>query len=198
MKAEVGGNATDAAARAGHHRRRARRLRDRGRRAVPRRLATGDSGLARGQAAQLATAAFGASGSDGLAATLVDFAGRVGEARSGGSGVATPDDGGGGGFRWLWVLLPAAVAGLVGVRDPPPPGGAKQFEAVKEAAREDLVTLADDVAELEDDVERDPDAKQDYLLALEQYSLASERFDRARTPASSSPSRRHSTRAATS
>ena len=71
---------------------------------------------------------------------------------------------------------------LFGVRFRRRQARAKQLAAVKEAAREDLVALADDVAELEDDVERDPDAKEDYLLALEQYALASERFDRARTP----------------
>ena len=72
--------------------------------------ATGDSGLARGQAAKLATAAFEAHHDDGLAATLVDFVDRVGEARSERLGaVAEAADGG---FPFLWVLL---GAGLVGV-----------------------------------------------------------------------------------
>ena len=43
--------------------------------------ATGDSGLGRGEAAKLATAAFAAHHDDGLAATLVDFVDRVGDAR---------------------------------------------------------------------------------------------------------------------
>ena len=90
----------------------------------------------------------------------------------------------------------AAVVGFVVIRRRRAQG--RQLQEVKEAAREDLVALADDVAGLEDDVERDPDAKADYLAALEQYDGASRAFDRARTPARSSsrlPAR--STKAAT-
>ena len=68
---------------------------------------------------------------------------------------------------------------------------------MKETAREDLVALADDVQGLEHKVESNEPAKRDYLAALEQYSRASDAFDRARTPAQLAPSPRRSRRAAT-
>jgi len=52
---------------------------------------------------------------------------------------------------------------------------------VREAARDDLVALADDVRELEQRVAGNPAAKRDYEAALEQYSRASSSFDRARS-----------------
>ena len=62
-----------------------------------------------------------------------------------------------------------------------------RFREVRETAREDLVALADDVQGLEQKVESNEPAKRDYLAALEQYSRASDAFDRARTPAQLAP-----------
>jgi MYXO-CTERM domain-containing protein len=139
--------------------------------------ATGDSGLDRGEAARLATDAFRAHRNDGLAATLVDFVDRVGAER-------TDDDGGGpvGGLSPLWLLALAVVGFFTWRRIKRRRAEAEELHEVKEAAREDLVALAEDVGELEDDVERVPAAKRDYLAALEQYDRASRSFDRARTP----------------
>jgi hypothetical protein len=133
--------------------------------------------LDRGEAGDLAREAIDAHRSDGVAATLVDFVDRVGDARTGNGG-----DGGGGGFRW-WPILLVGGAGFFGYRAlRRRRAQSDQLREVKETAREDLTALADDVAELEDDVERNPDAKRDYLAALEQYDAASRAFDRARTP----------------
>ena len=100
-------------------------------------------------------------------------------------------------FRWIWVLIVAAVAVLFGVRLRRRRARARELAAVKEAAREDLVALADDVAELEDDVERNPEAKDDYLLALEQYASPRSASTARARPNSSSRWPRRSTRAAT-
>jgi hypothetical protein len=59
---------------------------------------------------------------------------------------------------------------------------ATDFREVKEAAREDLVALADDVQGLEHKVEGNEAAKRDYLAALDRYAQASSAFDRAVTP----------------
>ena len=58
---------------------------------------------------------------------------------------------------------------------------------MRETAREDLVALAEDVQGLKQKVETNEPAKRDYLAALEQYSRASDAFDRARTPAQLAP-----------
>ena len=85
-KDEVGGNATDVVGALAQRVGRARRLRRRGRRAVPR---AGDRrqrarGRAGGQRSRRPRSR--APRSDGLAATLDDFVDRVGDARNGGSG----------------------------------------------------------------------------------------------------------------
>ncbi|HEY3183179.1 MAG TPA: hypothetical protein VGJ77_10110 [Gaiellaceae bacterium] len=129
-----------------------------------------------GEAGDLAREAIDAHRPDGVAATLVDFVDRVGDARTGNG------DGGSSGFGW-WPILLVGGAGLLGYRTLRRRRTQNErLREVKETAREDLVALADDVAELEDDVERNPDAKRDYLAALEQYDEASRAFDRARSP----------------
>jgi hypothetical protein len=140
--------------------------------------------LAGGEAGRLATAAIDAHRSDGVAATLVDFVGRVGDRRAGGD--SGGDDDGGTNPLFGVGLLPLLVLGGIGfflfrtfrrrrAQD-------DEFAAVKEAAREDLVALAEDVQELDTRVSANPAAKRDYDAALEQYSRASGSFDRARTP----------------
>jgi hypothetical protein len=58
---------------------------------------------------------------------------------------------------------------------------------VKETAREDLVALADDVQGLEHKVDGNDAAKRDYLAALDKYSQASSKFDRAMSPGQLAP-----------
>src|SRR4051794_5091873 len=143
--------------------------------------ATRDTGLEQGESKKLATHAFEAHRGD-LDAALVDFVDRVGEAR------ADADAGGGGGAGRLFPLLLVGGAGALGfVWLKRRRAASNELTEVKEAARQDLVALADDVAGLEDDVERDPAAKRDYLAALEQYDDASRAFDRAQTPQALEP-----------
>jgi hypothetical protein len=104
----------------------------------------------------------------------VDYVARVGAAREA--------DGDGDGFRWWPIALVGVVVFLTYRVLRRRRAQSDDLDEVKEAAREDLVALADDVAGLEDDVERDPAAKRDYLAALDQYGRASRAFDRARTP----------------
>jgi hypothetical protein len=141
------------------------------------------SDLGGGTAGELATKAFDAHRSDGVAAVLLDFVDRVGAQRTGGG---DSGDSGGGGLLGGIGIFPILVLGGIGFfvyrsyrrRR----AAADETAAVKEAAREDLVALAEDVQELEQRVETNPGAKRDYDAALEQYSRASSAFDRARTP----------------
>jgi hypothetical protein len=136
--------------------------------------------LGRGVAGELATKAYDAHHAEGIAPTLMDFVDRVGDQRRGGG-----DSGGGSSFGGFGLLPLLLLAGLLFF-------GYRAFarrrrqqtdvKAVKEAAREDLIALAEDVQELEHRVEADPAAKRDYMSALDGYSEASSRFDRARTP----------------
>jgi hypothetical protein len=130
--------------------------------------------LGSGQAGKLATNAFRAHHADGVTPTLLDFIDRVGAARSG--------SGGGRSFGW-WPIVFLAIAGFLVFRTVK---GRRQrssdFQAVKEAAREDLVALADDVQGLEHKVEGNDAAKRDYLAALDKYAQASSAFDRAMSP----------------
>jgi hypothetical protein len=144
--------------------------------------------LGRGEAGDLATKAFDAHHSDGIGPTLVDFVDRVGDTRSNGSNGSGGGGGGhDGGIGW-WPIVLVAGAGFVGYRVlRRRRAQSAGLAEVKEAARQDLVALADDVAELEDDVERNPAAKQDYLAALEQYGRASDAFDHAKSPAQLEP-----------
>jgi hypothetical protein len=127
--------------------------------------------LDKGEAGDLAREAIDEHRDDGVAATLVDFVDRVGDARTGNG-----DGGGGGGFRF-WPILLVGGAGFLGYRTLRRRRAQRdQLREVKETAREDLIALADDVAE------RDPAAKRDYLATLEQYDAASRAFDRAQSP----------------
>jgi hypothetical protein len=127
-----------------------------------------------GRAGKLATEAFDAHHTEGVAPTLVDFVDRVGAERTG------ANDGGGGhrfGF-WPIVIIGGAILlvyrGLRRRRR-----SANEFRGVKEAARSDLMALADDVQVLEHKVEGNPAAQQDYLAALDKYGAASAAFDSA-------------------
>jgi len=137
--------------------------------------------LPNGQAGKLAKAAFNAHHSEGVQAVLTDFVDRVGAARRGES------TGGSGGFSWWWVILPALLVFFIYRAVRSRRRAASEFRAVKETAREDLVTLADEVQDLEHKVEGNEAAKRDYLAALDKYSAASAAFDRASSPSQLAP-----------
>jgi len=140
------------------------------------------SDLGGGKTAKLATQAFNAHHSDGIAATLVDFVDRVGAERSG--------KGGGKSFSHIGLFPILLIGGILffGYRKLKlRRADSDRFREVRETAREDLVALAEDVQGLEQKVESNEQAKRDYLAALEQYSRASDAFDRARTPAQLAP-----------
>ena len=139
--------------------------------------------LGRGEAGKLAAQAFKAHHSDGMAATLVDFVDRVGDARTG-------KGGSGRSFGNIGLFPILLIGGIIffGYRKlKQRRAQAEDFREVRETAREDLVALAEDVQELEEKVESNEPAKRDYLAALDQYSRASGAFDRARTPAQLAP-----------
>src|SRR5204862_6249048 len=100
------------------------------------------------------TQAYNAHHDDGLAPTLVDVVDRVGRARAGGGG-----SGGGSGSYLVPLLLVGGAGALGWVWVRRRRTQSQELREVKEAAREDLVALADDVAKLEHDVDRDPAAK---------------------------------------
>ncbi|MBA3841525.1 MAG: hypothetical protein H0X39_02730 [Actinobacteria bacterium] len=137
-----------------------------------------------GKAADLATKAFNAHHSDGIAPTLTDFVDRVGATRSG------KGDGSGGGIRRIGlfpILLLGGIAFFLFRRFKRRRVQADEFREVKETVRQDLVALADDVQGLEQRVESNEPAKHDYLAALEQYARASGAFDQARSPQQLAP-----------
>jgi hypothetical protein len=134
-----------------------------------------------GEAAKLATQAFKAHHAAGIGPTFVD---RVGSSRSGKGG------GGNGGLGKIGFFPFLVLAGIVffiyrAFRRRR--AQADAFREVKEAAREDLVALADEVQGLEHRVEANEPAKHDYLAALDQYSHASGAFDRASGPGELAP-----------
>jgi hypothetical protein len=134
--------------------------------------------LGRGKAGKLAAQAFKAHQDEGIAATLVAFVDRVGADRTG-------DGGGGRSFGNIGLFPILLIGGILffGYRKlRRRRAEADEFRDVREAAREDLVALAEDVQGLEQKVESNEPAKRDYLAALEQYSRASGSFDRARSP----------------
>src|SRR5690349_12998687 len=99
--------------------------------------------LRSGRASTLATRAFAAHKADGIGPTLVDFVDRVGAERSGGGG-----SGGLGKIGWFpFIVIGGIVFIAIGALRRRR-ARAEAFRDVREAAREDLVTLADDVQQL--------------------------------------------------
>jgi hypothetical protein len=147
---------------------------------VGRHFRAGSEGVLQpGVAGRLATEALDAHRSEGVTATLVDFVHRVAAARR--NGGTPPGNGtgtGGGILIGLLVLGGALFAGAHAVRA----RRRRQAELaeVKAAAHEDLIALADDVQKLEQPVEANPQAKQAYEDALNDYAQASSAYDRAR------------------
>jgi hypothetical protein len=135
--------------------------------------------LGSGRAGQLATEAFVAHRSEGVAAVLSDFVRRVGEARAAGQSAPVSNDEGSN--FWLFGLVIGGVVLLVFTIVRRRRREAELAE-VKAAARDDLIALADDVSGLDAEVDRNPQAKAAYTQAIEDYQRADDAFDRARSP----------------
>jgi hypothetical protein len=145
------------------------------------------SDLPAGMAGKLATDAFREHHSEGIGATLVDFVDRVGRARESGGG-----DGGGLGHQLsriglLPILLVAGAGFFLYRRLRNKRVEAEQFVDVKEIARGDLASLAEDVQGLEHRVEGNEAARTDYDAALKEYERASGAFDKAQSSAQLAP-----------
>jgi hypothetical protein len=142
--------------------------------------------LPRGEAGQLATQAFDSQRGDGTAAVLEDFVRRVGNARAGeGDAGSGGSDGGGipGAALLALLAIPAALFGFSRFRRRKREQA--EFEEVRDAARDDVIALGQDIRALDLDMEMpdaDPEAKTHYALAVERYQQAEEALDRARRP----------------
>ena len=143
------------------------------------------------------------AGGDPVAA-LRELALSVGEpgtyaAEVGGSADA-PGDGGGGGFPVVLLVLLAVPLGLFALSRRRRSRQEKADTAlVKEAARDDLIALGDDIRALDLDVEMpgvDAEAKSHYGVTVERYEQAEQALDSVRRPQESSASPHCSKRAA--
>ena len=138
------------------------------------------------EARRLATEAFEAKSGEGLSATLFDFVDRVGTAKAGGD-TASGNGGEDGGIPGSVLLL--GMAGIGGgawalSRRNRRRRDAAELEEVKDAARDDLVTLGEEIRALELDIDMGANeaAKAHYAEAIEAYRQAEEAFDRSRRP----------------
>jgi hypothetical protein len=135
-----------------------------------------------------ATAAIRERGDEGIGPTLLAWVLNLSELRGGGAGGGGGDPGGtgSGGGLGLLALIGAGIAGLVLVRRRRQRRAERaELEEVREAARDDLVALGDDVRALDLDVampNADPEAKRDYELAVRRYDEANAVLERARRP----------------
>jgi uncharacterized membrane protein YgcG len=142
--------------------------------------------LPRGRAAELATEAFNAHRSQGVTAVLLDFVDRVGAARGGGGGNPNGHNAGSTGLIVLGVLA-AALAAYVLVRRR---RSRRELAEVKHVARDDLITLGDEIRALDVDVSMpnaNAEAKDHYNQAVEIYQHAEQALDRARRPQELAP-----------
>ena len=138
-------------------------------------LRAASSDLPRGEAQRLAAAAYAAHRDEGVGPTLLDFARRVDEAKSG-------RPGGGGAWKGIVAAILAVLAAgvaLVGLarwwrRTAP-------LRPVRRAVRDDLAAFAADARELEP-AAASPAAAPAYGAALEAYAQAEHACDRARSP----------------
>jgi hypothetical protein len=146
-------------------------------------------------ASSLATDAFQAHHDEGLTATLVDFVRRVGDAgRSGGAGgsggAGDPVGVGFGAFFIAVLAFIALIAGgifltiFLGARRRRQEQ-ARRTEELRRFARDDLVSLGDEVRAIDLEIEMpdaDPRAREDLARALDAYERAERGFDAARRP----------------
>jgi hypothetical protein len=157
-------------------------------------IRAGSTVLPRGEAGRLASEAIDAGNGD-LGAILLDMTGRIGAARNGqsggdgGSGDPGSGDGDGGGIGaggvLLLGLLGAGGAAVYAGRRRRRKADEAEFEEAKRNARDDLVSLGDDIRALDVDVQMpnaDPQARADYEQAVNAYTRADETWERARRP----------------
>jgi hypothetical protein len=133
--------------------------------------------LPAGRAGELATEALDAHRDDGVAAVLVDFVDRVGDAEDGGG------SSGGSHFSWWWLVILGGIGAFFFSRSRRRRSTEQTATAdVRADAKEDLDALVDDVQRLETQVQGKPDAEAAYRRALDAYSRGSQAYDRARSP----------------
>ena len=143
--------------------------------------------LAAGEAGRLAGDAVSAHRGEGSGAVLADLIHRVAKARNHDRGGGGSGSGGSGGSGALGVLGVLAVAGgaFAFLRSRRRRGEqATQMEQLRRVARDDLVSLGDEVRAVDLDVEMPraaPAAREDLGKALSCYEEAERRFAAART-----------------
>jgi hypothetical protein len=140
-----------------------------------------------GGVAAAADEALAARGRNGVTATLLDFADRVGKLRAGDDSGSGDGGNGPGGAGAIVLLGLAAVGGgalLVSRRRRREREDA-EFAEVKANARDDLVALGGDIRALDLDVEMpgvDPAVREDYARAVDAYDRANTAWERSRHP----------------
>jgi hypothetical protein len=139
-----------------------------------------------GETGALATEAARARGDQGAAAVLTDFVDRVDQARDGDGASGTGGEGDGTGALVVLGVLAAGGGAFVWSRARRRRREeAAQVADLREAARDDLVALGDDVRAIDVDVELegvDPRAREALGVALERYEQAETALDQARRP----------------
>ena len=147
--------------------------------------------LAPGVAGELATEALAAERGNGTAAVLRDFVRRVGTARgeAGDAGSGGQDGGSGisGGVLLAILAVPLALFAFSRIRrrKRDQAQAAAEFEEVRDAARDDVIALGQDIRALDLDMEMpdaDSEAKTHYGLAVERYQQADQALQAARRP----------------
>ena len=138
--------------------------------------------LPKGEAGRLATEAFDAHHGEGAAAVLTDFVDRIATARAGGGSGGDSGSGSGSGELIVLGLIAAAGGGYLLLRRR---RKRQELAEVKHVARDDLVSLGEDIRALDVDVSMpgaDPDAKAHYNQAVEIYQSAEHALGGARSP----------------
>ncbi|MEY2478254.1 MAG: hypothetical protein QOG87_3569 [Actinomycetota bacterium] len=154
----------------------------------------GDSFRSAGPAASIATAAFQARSSEGVAAVLQEFVQDTAAAQTGGAGGAgdlgpasdTNEDSGGGSNVGLLALLGLGGAGIFfwsRSRNRKIRAERERAEAAdRQMLQAELSVLADDVVRLEPEVDIHPDARPDYDAAVNRYRAAAAALEYADEP----------------
>jgi hypothetical protein len=158
---------------------------------VGRSFRAGSTDLPSGVTAAQADAAVAEHRGDGVAATLLAFADRMGEVRAGRTPDAAEDSGGGGGggsglgVPLLLGLLALGGGAMVMGRRRRRAAEAAELAELKDNVRDDLVALGDDIRALDLDMEMPstPEAaKADYARAVDAYDKADSLWELARRP----------------
>jgi hypothetical protein len=142
--------------------------------------------LPQGAPGELARQSLQSAGND-TDAVLADFVRRVGNARAGEGEAGSGGGDGGSGIPGAVLLallaIPAALFGFSRFRRRKREQA--EFEEVRDAARDDVIALGQDIRALDLDMEMpnaDPEAKTHYGLAVERYQQAEEALGRAHRP----------------